>query len=359
MNAFTLFESSIEKYSIESLAHELGLHKGTVSRWSQKKEVPENYKHDFLRLLNIKEEVENSSVKEKDQYYTKISVAKECFDIFKETMEKLEINISKYSFVEPSAGSGNFLKILPKNSIGLDIDPKNNNIIKQDYLEFEPKELNKKYIVIGNPPFGLRGHLALKFINHSNKFADVVAFILPQLFESDGKGAPMKRVKGYELAYSEKLKEDSFEYPNGESIDIHTVFQIWTKVNTDKISKKINKTCSQFIKIYSLSDGGTPASTRNKDMLYKCDIYLPSTTFSGMNIYESFEGLPHRRGYGIVVLKNKKEILKLIKNTNWNSVAFKSTNSALNLRSSLISDVVVNAGYYDDVENLCKFPKLF
>ena len=76
--------------------------------------------------------------------------------------------------------------ILPVGKrIGLDIEPKCDEIIQQDYLDWNRK--NKKYIVIGNPPFGLRGQLALKFINHSNTFADYVCFILPQLFESDGK----------------------------------------------------------------------------------------------------------------------------------------------------------------------------
>ncbi|MDI9357272.1 MAG: hypothetical protein QM536_09640, partial [Chitinophagaceae bacterium] len=218
MNTINLFNLSLKKFnSIEGVAFNLGLHKGTVSRWYEKKEVPENYRADFLRLLDLKSEIntEDFSVKEKDQYYTKQDVAKKCFTTFKKGMKDLKINILDYNFIEPSAGCGNFLNILPENSIGLDIDPKNKHIIKQNYLDYSPKDKNKKYIVIDNPPFGLRGHLALKFINHSNKFADVVAFILPQLFESDGKGSPMKRVQGYELAYTEKLPANSFVYPNG------------------------------------------------------------------------------------------------------------------------------------------------
>ena len=32
-------------------------------------------------------------------------------------------------------------------------------------------------ITVGGPPFGHRGDLAVKFINHASKFSDVVAFI--------------------------------------------------------------------------------------------------------------------------------------------------------------------------------------
>jgi hypothetical protein len=110
-----------------------------------------------------------------------------------------------YTFIEPSAGNGSFLKILPINRrIGFDIEPKFIEIIEQDYLEWSPCE-NKKYIVIG----GLRGQLALKFINHSSKFADYVCFILPQ----DGKGVPRKRVIGLNLIHSEKL-DTEFEFPD-------------------------------------------------------------------------------------------------------------------------------------------------
>jgi hypothetical protein len=355
-NTLDLFNEISKHYINEEIADILGLHKGTVSRWSKVNEVPNNYKADLLRILGI-ESKETSSVKEKDQYYTKIKVAKECFSKLKKISSGLDIDLKKYKFIEPSAGNGRFLDLLPKSRrIGIDIDPQAEGIIKDDYLRWLPKK-EDKYIVIGNPPFGLRGHLALQFINHSYKFADVVAFILPQLFNSDGKGSTGKRVKGYKLAYTEALDPNSFEYPNGEEIKINTIFQIWTKINTDKITLPQRKRCSDFVKIYSLSDGGLPSNTRNKNMIEKCDIYLPSTTFTGMKAYKSFYDLPNRRGYGIVILKNKRKIKALLMKHNWEKTSFPSTNSALNLRTSIIQDVVIGAGFYD--KNICKFQTLF
>ena len=92
----------------------------------------------------------------------------------------------------------------------------------------------------------MRGHLALQFINHSVKFADIVAFILPQLFASDGKGVPSivsKRVLEYKLAYSKKIPANSFAYPDKTSISINTIFQVWTKINANKIRNKKQHTC--------------------------------------------------------------------------------------------------------------------
>lgn len=98
------------------------------------------------------------------------------------------------------------------------------------------------------------------------------------------------------------------------------------------------------MKIYSLSDGGTPSSTRNKNMIDKCDIYLPSTCFGkeNMKCYKSFKELPNKRGYGIVFNKLKNIMIETSENTNWNEISFLSTNSALNLRSSLIYSVFKN-----------------
>ena len=92
------------------------------------------------------------------------------------------------------------------------------------------------------------------------------------------------------------------------------------------------------IKIYSLSDGGTVASTRNKKMLDKCDVYLPSTCFGkeNMRIYNSFIELPGQKGYGIVFLKNRDLMMEKCGSIDWAEVAFLSTNSAYNLRTSLI-----------------------
>ncbi|MFA5838677.1 MAG: hypothetical protein WC849_01935 [Candidatus Paceibacterota bacterium] len=295
----------------------------------------------------------------KDQFYTKPSIAKYCLSNFEKVSKKIGVNLDDYTFIEPSAGCGSFFQLLPKNRrIGIDIEPRqisgieNKGIIKSDYLVWYPKDKNKKYVVVGNPPFGIRGKLALDFINKSYQYADMVAFILPQLFNSDGKGVAGKRVFGYKLAHNEHLPSDSFMYPNGTDIKINTVFQVWTKINIEKIKTKPRMTCNSFVEIYSLSDGGKPSNTRNRDMIDKCDIYLPSTTFNGMKTYNSFYNLPHQRGYGIVVNKNKKEIKTLFKKINWEEVAFLSTNSALNLRTSIIQDVLINNGFIDEEINL-------
>ena len=338
----TILNNILETKSYADIAKYVNVAVGTVKRWKELNLVPPSYQFDLMKLNNIPIDYSKYSSKEKDQFYTPTETARKCFDIFQEFLLDKGESDTEYTYIEPSAGDGSFLEVLPKDrTISMDIEPKFENIDTQDYLSWLPSDKQKKYIVFGNPPFGLRGQLALKFINHSSTFADYVCFILPQLFESDGKGVPRKRVEGYNLVYSEKL-DTSFYEPSKKEVKVNCIFQIWSKTYTsDKYT--IQKTDNDVIKIYSLSDGGTPSTTRNRKMFYDCDIYIPSTCFGKdtMTYYTTFDELPRRRGYGIVFNKNKEENIQKFKNIVWSDVAFLSTNSAYNIRTSQITEQFV------------------
>ena len=333
-----LLNNILKEKSNKDIADELNVANGTVKRWRELKNVPKSYCFELMRMANIDIDYSKFTFKEKDQFFTPNTTSKYCYSKFLEILKIYKDNDADYIYIEPSAGNGSFLKVLPKKRrIGIDIEPKFPEIKKGNYLYWEPDK-NKKYIVIGNPPFGLRGQLALKFINHSYKFADYVCFILPQLFESDGKGVPRKRVIGYNLIHSEKLDTD-FEEPSGKSVTVKCIFQVWSKHHSNP-KYNIKQIDTSIMKIYSLSDGGTPSSTRNKKMFDKCDIYLPSTCFGkdNMKYYNNFQDLPGKRGYGVVFKVNKQKNQEKFRNIDWSSVAFLSTNSAYNIRTSQISE---------------------
>jgi len=337
-------DEALKKYKLKELAELLNVAPGTITRWKELKDVPKNYEFDLLKLLSKKIDYSKYDSKTKDQFFTPDDTAKKCFEIFQKVLKKNKETDEDYIYIEPSAGDGSFLNALgDKKYLAFDIEPRKENIKEQDYLTWEPPKLKNgkyknKYIVIGNPPFGLRGHLALQFINHSYDFADYVVFILPQLFESDGKGVPRKRVKGYNLIYSEKI-ESKFYEPNKKEIEIeiNTIFQIWSK-NHKNEKLELNEIKNDNLTVYSLSDGGTPSSTRNKKMIGNCDVYIPSTCFGkeNMKCYDSFDDLPGKKGYGIVFHKNKTAFKKKFLGIKWSDIAFLSTNSAYNLRSSQI-----------------------
>lgn len=348
-----LLNELIRKYGMKTLSTKMNLSAGTIKRWIELNDIPQSYEFDLLKLSGIKIDYSAYSSKQKDQFFTPLHTAKQCFDIFRNVIETYNENIDEFTFIEPSAGDGSFIDALPANkTIAMDIEPRRPSIIQQDYLQWKPPQQQqppqtKRYTAFGNPPFGLRGHLALQFINHSYEFAEYVCFILPQLFESDGKGVPRKRVVGYNLIYSTKIDSHFYE-PNKNEVKINTIFQIWSKHHKND-EYDIKDYTNENVRIYSMSDGGTIASTRNKAMIGKCDIYIPSTCFGkeNMKCYSHFEDLPGKKGYGIVFADNanKKEMLYKMCDIDWSSVAFLSTNSAYNLRSSQIyAELVGDSG---------------
>ncbi len=338
-----LLNEILQTHKTTDVAKLLNVSKGTVDRWVKKNTYPEQYTFDLMKIANKEIDYTTFTTKQKDQFFTTQKNAKYCYDKFVEIIEEHKIDISDYTYIEPSAGDGAFLNVLPQDkTIALDIEPRDMRILKQDFLLWKP-EKHGKYITFGNPPFGLRGHLALKFINHSYNFSDFCCFILPQLFESDGKGVPRKRVVGYNLIHSEKINTDFYEPCSKDKyITINCIFQIWAK-NISNEKYKITEMDHTLARIYSLSDGDEPSQIRNKHMIGKCDFYLPSTCFGkeNMKYHNDFEKLPSRRGYGIVINSNKDLIKNKCEKLIWSDIGFKSTNSAYNIRSSQIMNTIV------------------
>ncbi len=122
-----------------------------------------------------------------DAFYTHPKIVRFCLDLLRDLIvQNLGLDLNAFHFLEPSAGSGSFVDALKElgiaDCLALDIAPKAQGIQKKDYL-LELIEFNKKRIIIGNPPFGHRGKLALDFLNKSLNEAPIVAFILPNLFK--------------------------------------------------------------------------------------------------------------------------------------------------------------------------------
>ena len=178
-----------------------------------------------------------------DKYYTK----EDCVNKIVKITVDIFPNVKNY--VEPSAGSGNITNCLKEynfNVLSYDILPENDDIIKADYLN--TKIVCDKHITIGNPPFGYKGDLAIKFLNKALYESIAVAFIMPitALKYSFQKQINSDAI----LIYQENLPENSFELPNKQDYSCPCVFQIWmlpslfneslNYVNL-RISKPLNK----------------------------------------------------------------------------------------------------------------------
>ena len=180
---------------------------------------------------------------DKDQFYTKKSVAKQCIDSILKTLPET----SGYLWIEPSAGSGSFYNNLPRKikKIGIDIDPKSEGIIKQDFLEWNCPISEKQVIVFGNPPFGRQSSLVKKFIKKSCLFADVIAFILPLSFTKPSMFSAFDLQ--FHCLLSQELEKNAFLL-NDVEYNVPCVFQIWRKRNKNRIvEKKIEPSGFQYV----------------------------------------------------------------------------------------------------------------
>lgn len=279
-----------------------------------------------------------------DSYFTSSDTAQRCMSIVKKVFPDEE-----YSYVEPAAGEGAFYDLFPSDRrIGIELhDRKREEFLQTDFLTWYPDQENK-YVVIGNPPFGVRGAIALAFVNRSLLFAEYVAFILPMSFHSNGKGSNMKRVQNGHLIHSEILENESFFSPDtNKYIKINSLFQVWKKGVGKSLFPTID--VSEFADIYTTCSA--PDRLCGLDKIGVYDFYVSSTFFgNSLQTVYSFDDVKYGSGYGIIIKKCKNKIMKQIKNVEWNNYASLATNSCKHIRKHSIEKCLYDLGYGQDLD---------
>jgi hypothetical protein len=228
-----------------------------------------------------------------DKYYTPPDLAKYIVTKTKEIIG--EENITEY--IEPSAGAGVFLDYLDKPYLAYDIEPENDRIIKQDYLELD-LPYKKGRCIIGNPPYGSRNTLSVKFYKKSIQIGDYIAFILPisQLNNN-------QQMYEFDLIYSENLGLRIYS-----DRKIHCCFNIYKRPR-DKFNKKPNYKL-QDVEVKEYRRNGTYAKPEQYD--------FGMCTWGALGKEVEYVGQYAQENYFII--KNKKyknKIIELCRNTNW------------------------------------------
>jgi len=215
---------------------------------------------------NINTKMEDTSKQNEnglDQFYTNKDIALKCYNKLNEI-----INLNKYDIhLEPSAGSGSFFNIMDNTKkIGLDIEPKEKDIIKMNFFDYKPEE-DKKYLVIGNPPFGRVSSLAVKFFNKSAEFANCIAFIIPRTFKR--VSIQNKLDLHFDLVYNEDLPITPCCFT--PKMTAKCCFQIWVKKETKRKKIIYDKThCDfKFLKHGPKDNNNQPTPPQNCDFVIK------------------------------------------------------------------------------------------
>jgi hypothetical protein len=174
----------------------------------------------------IKRKAENGGARHAlDKFYTKDDVALECINSIASLMQNADI------VVEPSAGAGAFSRQIEHPSMkAYDLEPELKGIQQKNWFDVSRHDIGTgKFLVIGNPPFGVRSDLAKKFINHAVELgADSIAFILPKTFSKAINQKTSLFPSSYRLVLETELKQESFSI-EGEDLHIPCKWYVWTK----------------------------------------------------------------------------------------------------------------------------------
>ena len=230
-----------------------------------------------------------------DKYYTPTKLSKYCIDV----VNNFGLEITE--IIEPSAGNGSFSLQMP-NCIAYDLEPEHESIIKKNFLELV-LPYKKGRLFIGNPPFGKRNTLSVKFYKQACLMGDYIAFILPVSQYQNNQ-----QMYCFDLIHSEVLP--TIEY---SGVKLLCCFNIYKRpingINKKAIDYKLSDV---FVGEYRR--GGTYAKPKTFD--FAMNTYGNSIGKEIFNI-----GTFCQENY--VIIHNKKykeEILQVMKETDWKNL---------------------------------------
>lgn len=244
-------------------------------------------------------ESKNSNKLNYDQYYTPYDIMEYCVNKAWDVVSDLGCSVSE--FLEPSAGEGVFSDYLLTsglNVVAMDLFPKSENITQQDYLTCDLKYKPKRFI-IGNPPYGSKLDLAIKFYNKSVELGDYIAFILP-ISQLNNTQSMYK----FNLIYSEDLGVVTFS----GNRDVHCCLNVYIRPEGGLNKKKVNKLKDVTIVRQD--------SKKFKDFEYDIRMCYWGDATAGKILNE---GESYSAEYKIKINKEelKHRVIEVLKNIDW------------------------------------------
>jgi len=231
-----------------------------------------------------------------DKYYTSEELADYCINKTYEIIGTENIT----EVIEPSAGNGSFSNQI-KDCIAYDIEPEGKNIIKQDFLSLQC-DYKKGRLIIGNPPYGSRNTLSVKFYKKSIQICDYISFILPiSQFNNN------MQMYEFDLVYSEDLGINQYS-----GRPVHCCLNIYERNNVG-LNKKPR---------YKLNDVEVLEYRRNGNYVIP-DNYDFAMCSWGSSIGKEIDEEGQYAQESYILIKNdakKDEIINVMKNTDWKNL---------------------------------------
>lgn len=266
-----------------------------------------------------------------DKFYTPIDTANQLIKLVNAQQPLTDFK----RIIEPSAGNGAILKPLQSmldsiswdgELLAYDLIPEDTSIKQMNWLERKNADgdddlsfpyytkMDKKALwddgirtlVIGNPPFGRNGSLALKFINEATAFnPSMIAFILPKSFMKASMQSKINDM--YAITECIEVENDKYILPNGGTRKVPTCILILTH---QTISRAItannaginNTTSSTNATAIDASNVSTDGISTNRMSIKQLSGLMPFTFCTGSEI-DNADWMIVRAGGSAGVLK--------------------------------------------------------
>lgn len=260
-----------------------------------------------------------SKAKDLDQYYTLPEVAKECSKTFKKYLKCLGYNLDNVVYVEPSAGTGNFLTEFPEDRMrAYDLDPKHPKVNQQDFLELSLNKFDEEYVVIGNPPFGKKAKLGIEFFNKCGTFSSTIGFIIPIQFRK--WSVQSKLNPDFNLILDQDLEEESFIF-EGKPAKVRCCFQIWSKRAVNFRLREAPPTQHPDFEMWQYNNTETALKVFEEDF----DFAVPRQGHKDYSIKETDPNNCDKKTQWILFKAKNKKVLKHLLNIDFDLLSKRNT----------------------------------
>ena len=311
-------------------------------------------------MAEFQSHTEDTKKSKLDQFYTHPDIATKCMKYLLEYFESIKFNYNNCIWLEPSAGRGVFIDEAKqngiKNVVGMDIEPYRDDIEKKDFINFIPQyDFGTQVVVFGNPPFGLRGDLAKRFIQKSLMFAEYVAFIVPQSAYQYHKehivgklefgyipyiypNGEIQKVKGTDFIILQKYPKETATC--NEFVEIkHIVIQRFEYENQEAVENKIDKLNAYYDFFIS-------------DSRYPSEPFVISKTIRDFRPY-SRKKWTEMSGIKIVAKDEKvrEELREWIMMHDWEALVESNVNGSVNLNAYKLRKAFISDGWIDSKPN--------
>ena len=147
--------------------------------------------------------------------------------MFKRVCAEHGVDLDAHRWIEPAAGAGALLEHFPRERrTGIDVEPVGPDIQRVDFLTWPlPSE---PHVVLGIPPYGQQGAMALAFLNRAALSARAIGFILPKTFGPvHSEKSRSREVRGAVMVHCEELPHDAFVDADGRPHRIPAYFNVY------------------------------------------------------------------------------------------------------------------------------------